>query len=79
MSLRVAALDYLGVVAAKLRRDAVTSLTDVKSVQALLTRLDEASRDDEAGNDAMINDEKEENKEEKSEKDEVRLLENFCY
>uniref|UniRef100_H2ZDM6 Nipped-B protein n=1 Tax=Ciona savignyi TaxID=51511 RepID=H2ZDM6_CIOSA len=43
MSLRVASLDYLGVVAAKLRRDAVTSNTDVATVRNLLKRLEELS------------------------------------
>uniref|UniRef100_H2ZDM9 Nipped-B protein n=1 Tax=Ciona savignyi TaxID=51511 RepID=H2ZDM9_CIOSA len=40
MSLRVASLDYLGVVAAKLRRDAVTSNTDVATSED--TELDES-------------------------------------
>ena len=53
MSLRVAALDYLGVVAAKLRRDAVTSFTDVKSVQALLKRLEEAAKEEGVENEPM--------------------------
>ncbi|XP_076811579.1 nipped-B-like protein A isoform X2 [Clavelina lepadiformis] len=45
MSLRVASLDYLGVVAAKLRRDAITSRTDVSTVQGLLRRLEEAGNE----------------------------------
>ena len=74
MSLRVAALDYLGVVAAKLRRDAVTSITDVKSVQALLTRLEEASRDHEAERNVMELEEKVKEEKEPCEEEKVR----FC-
>ena len=72
MSLRVAALDYLGVVAAKLRRDAVTSFTDVRSVVALLERLEEASKEDVPDKEPT---EEEEQKEEKAEepKKEVTL------
>ena len=71
MSLRVAALDYLGVVAAKLRRDAVTSVTDVKSVRALLKRLEEAAKDEDLENQPMEQEEsKAEEKEEKMEDEE---------
>ena len=71
MSLRVASLDYLGVVAAKLRRDAVTSFTDVKSVRSLLERLEDAAKHEDAENQPMEQDEekKEEAKEEEMEED----------
>ena len=44
MSLRVASLDYLGVVAAKLRRDAITSVAGDATIQVkqLLKRLEES-------------------------------------
>ena len=44
MSLRVASLDYLGVVAAKLRRDAITSAAGDATLQVkqLLKRLEES-------------------------------------
>jgi len=68
MSLRVASLDYLGVVAAKLRRDAVTSFTDVKSVRALLERLEDAAKDE---NELLEKENEEKEKKEKDEKMEV--------
>jgi len=50
MSLRVAALDYLGVVAARLRHDAIASCSDVAGVENLLRRLDDGlSKDNESG------------------------------
>ena len=43
MPLRVASLDYLGVVAAKLRRDALSGRSDVSTVKSLVKRIEETA------------------------------------
>lgn len=40
MALRVASLDYLGTVASRLRRDAVTSKMDQKAIDRILRKVD---------------------------------------
>lgn len=40
MALRVASLDYLGTVASRLRRDAVTSKMDQKAIDRILSKVD---------------------------------------
>lgn len=44
MALRVASLDYLGTVAARLRKDAVTSKMDQGSIARILKQVCERSR-----------------------------------
>lgn len=41
MALRVASLDYLGTVAARLRKDAVTSKMDQRSIDRILQQVEE--------------------------------------
>lgn len=41
MALRVASLDYLGTVAARLRKDAVTSKMDQRSIDRILQEVEE--------------------------------------
>lgn len=40
MALRVASLDYLGTVAARLRKDAVTSKMDQRSIDRILQQVE---------------------------------------
>lgn len=40
MALRVASLDYLGTVASRLRKDAVTSKMDQKAIDRILKEVD---------------------------------------
>lgn len=42
MALRVASLDYLGTVAARLRKDAVTSKMDQRSIDRILKEVDQS-------------------------------------
>ncbi|CAN8012156.1 unnamed protein product [Ixodes pacificus] len=46
MSLRVASLDYLGVVAARLRKDAVTSQIKKETIKDILRQIEEDEEDD---------------------------------
>lgn len=46
MSLRVASLDYLGVVASRLRKDAVASQMDAAQLQQILQKATEGGRDE---------------------------------
>jgi cohesin loading factor subunit SCC2 len=39
MSLRVASLDYLGIVASRLRKDAVSSHDDPESIDEIVTKV----------------------------------------
>lgn len=50
MSLRVASLDYLGVVAARLRRDSVTSQLKLKTIDAIIMDIRTEELKDEDGN-----------------------------
>nr|XP_039272679.1 nipped-B-like protein A isoform X2 [Styela clava] len=45
-SLRVASIDYLGVIAAKLRRDSVSSQLDKNIIKQLISNLDKAAKDE---------------------------------
>jgi cohesin loading factor subunit SCC2 len=51
MSLRVASLDYLGVVAARLRKDAVSSSLKVDTIDKLIEEIKEEERKDSDEND----------------------------
>ena len=66
MPLRVASLDYLGVVAAKLRKDAITSHTDINAIKSLIQRLENENDDQDVEQDT----EKENKTEIKPESDE---------
>lgn len=45
-SLRVASIDYLGVIAAKLRRDAVSSQLDKSVIKQIIQEIEKATRDE---------------------------------
>lgn len=50
MSLRVASLDYLGVVAARLRKDSVTSQLRLKTIDSIIMDIRTEELKDEDGN-----------------------------
>ncbi|XP_061192495.1 nipped-B-like protein isoform X1 [Saccostrea echinata] len=51
MSLRVASLDYLGIVASRLRKDAVSSHDNQESIDEIVTKVTSKDSDDEEGHD----------------------------
>lgn len=71
-SLRVASIEYLGIIAAKLRRDSVSSRLDRNVIVKLISDLEKSARDEEAPKE-----EKEEKAEsgEKSEKESTDVSE----
>ncbi len=71
MTLRVASLDYLGTVAAKLRKDAVTSQLDEKTLADILSHLTDGEAD---GDEVMNGNKRKRQKTEEPSEDRMQIL-----